>query len=283
MKVCVIVVTYNRLQLLKPCLYSLMNQTRQFDDIIVINNNSTDGTKEYLEGLEKIRVINQDNSGSAGGFNRGLKEAYNEQPDLIFLFDDDCEVYTNYLETALNYIEKSELDLSKPVAATSITYEEGRKLFFRGVSEGKWIKAARAEILYETEDLGFPFMIINRPLLETAGYPHTFWFTIMDDIEWADRIRKNGIKLFILNFEGGIHRVQRTIFKLFGRELENYAYWKTYYFYRNSIIYRRMKNKHLGIIRSIITLPILLLYPNNKFKRFSLGLKGILDGLNFKL
>ena len=43
-----IVVTFNRLPLLKKCLNSIRNQTNKDFDIIVVNNGSTDGTKEWL-------------------------------------------------------------------------------------------------------------------------------------------------------------------------------------------------------------------------------------------
>ena len=46
-KVDCIVVTYNRLSLLKECLVALLDQEYSLNKIYVINNNSTDETKEY--------------------------------------------------------------------------------------------------------------------------------------------------------------------------------------------------------------------------------------------
>ena len=54
-KICAIVVTYNRLELLKLTIERLLNQTRKLDEIIIINNASTDGTNEFLDGM-KVKV-----------------------------------------------------------------------------------------------------------------------------------------------------------------------------------------------------------------------------------
>ena len=48
-KVCAIVVTFNRLNLLKDVIQSLREQNSKLEEILVVNNNSSDGTKEWLE------------------------------------------------------------------------------------------------------------------------------------------------------------------------------------------------------------------------------------------
>ena len=61
-----VVVTYNRCQLLKRCLKKIIEQSIPPEEILVINNGSTDDTRNVLKKL-KIKTINQDNVGSAGG------------------------------------------------------------------------------------------------------------------------------------------------------------------------------------------------------------------------
>lgn len=63
-----VVVTFNRITLLQKCIKALYNQTKKLDAIIVINNNSTDGTKEWLDKQNNIIVIHQENVGGSGGF-----------------------------------------------------------------------------------------------------------------------------------------------------------------------------------------------------------------------
>ena len=52
-KVDAVIVTYNRLKLLKECISAVLNQTKSINNIIVVNNSSSDGTPEYLKELRK--------------------------------------------------------------------------------------------------------------------------------------------------------------------------------------------------------------------------------------
>lgn len=54
-RIAAVVVTYNRLDLLKECINSIRQQTRKLDEIIVVNNSSTDGTLEWLNEGRKGR------------------------------------------------------------------------------------------------------------------------------------------------------------------------------------------------------------------------------------
>ena len=53
----VVIVTYNRLELLKECLACVCRQTIPFSRVIVVDNHSTDGTRDYLEGREDTYVF----------------------------------------------------------------------------------------------------------------------------------------------------------------------------------------------------------------------------------
>ena len=82
MKIGVVLVTYNRLEKLKIALKSYEEQTVLPKYILVVNNNSNDGTKEYLENwakdnskIEKIVVNLDKNTGGSGGFYEGLKNS----------------------------------------------------------------------------------------------------------------------------------------------------------------------------------------------------------------
>ena len=77
MKLGVVIVTYNRLELLKECITACINQKEEFQKILIINNASTDGTKEYLENLQysNLEIINSNkNLGGSGGFWLGIKQ-----------------------------------------------------------------------------------------------------------------------------------------------------------------------------------------------------------------
>lgn len=81
-KIAAVVVTFNRLELLKKCVESLRNQTHKLDEILIINNSSTDGTLDWLNQQNDLTVISQENSGSAGGQFTGIKTAYEKRVRL---------------------------------------------------------------------------------------------------------------------------------------------------------------------------------------------------------
>ncbi|MCI1647900.1 MAG: glycosyltransferase family 2 protein [Bacteroides sp.] len=87
-RVCTIIVTYNRLELLKGTICAVQKQSYK-SDVVVVNNGSTDGTLEYLESLQDIIAINQSNLGGAGGFFVGIKYAVENDYDYVWIMDDD--------------------------------------------------------------------------------------------------------------------------------------------------------------------------------------------------
>ncbi len=95
MRVTAVVVTYNRLTLLKECVAALLQQDYKELNILLVDNNSTDGTKEYVNELiafhaDKISALFlEKNIGGSGGFHEGMKHAMKNNPDWLWLMDDD--------------------------------------------------------------------------------------------------------------------------------------------------------------------------------------------------
>jgi GT2 family glycosyltransferase len=102
-KVCAVVVTFNRLKLLQEVLASLALQTRPPDQILVVNNASTDGTTQWLAQQPGLKVINQDNCGGAGGFSTGVQAAFEQGFDWIWCMDDDVVAEKECLQTLLAF------------------------------------------------------------------------------------------------------------------------------------------------------------------------------------
>lgn len=109
----VVLVTYNRLDKLKIALKCYEKQTYLPKEIIVVNNNSNDGTYEYLEKWKlkeskiKKTIINlKKNSGGSGGFYTGLKESLSKKFDYVWVSDDDAFPEKDCFEIANNFIEE---------------------------------------------------------------------------------------------------------------------------------------------------------------------------------
>ena len=86
MNISAIIPTYNRTDFVLQAIQSIQKQTVQVKEIIVVDDGSTDGTKELLKD-EDIVYIQQENSGVSSARNRGIKEAKYEW--IAFLDSDD--------------------------------------------------------------------------------------------------------------------------------------------------------------------------------------------------
>ena len=94
-KIAAVVVTYNRKELLCECLEAIIAQKRIVPDILIIDNHSTDGTKEtvadYMSGNDRIHYFDTgSNLGGAGGFQYGIRKGVELGYDYLWLMDDDC-------------------------------------------------------------------------------------------------------------------------------------------------------------------------------------------------
>src|SRR5690349_659996 len=116
--VCAILVTYNRLETLKTALEHVLVQVIKPTTIVIVDNNSTDGTIEFLQsvhGRDNIHCIFMDNNtGSAGaiaaGMTFGLENTQNKY-DYFWVLDDDTFYAPNALKDLVENIEQSEFSM----------------------------------------------------------------------------------------------------------------------------------------------------------------------------
>lgn len=96
-KITVSIPTFNRLALLKRTLESVFNQREEPDEVIVVDNCSTDGTWEYLNTLPKIKAYrNKENIGVINNFNEAIHKA---TMDYIVILGSDDLLLPEYIST----------------------------------------------------------------------------------------------------------------------------------------------------------------------------------------
>ncbi len=107
-KVSIVVVTYNNLGYTKLCLQSILEKTAYPNyEIIIVDNNSDDDTKDYLKNIDSDRIyimFNDDNLGFAKANNIGIKKA---QGDYIILLNNDTVVTRGWISGLLRYFGDS--------------------------------------------------------------------------------------------------------------------------------------------------------------------------------
>ena len=104
MKISVIIPTYNRANFLPEAIESVINQTQKADEIIIIDDGSTDNTIKILYEYKNLKIIQTKNLGVSHARNRGIKEAKNEW--VLFLDSDDAWI-KNKLEKQIDFHKKN--------------------------------------------------------------------------------------------------------------------------------------------------------------------------------
>ena len=184
-RVCAVLVTFNRKSLLRVCLNSLLQQTRPVDEILIVDNASSDGTPELLrEEFPQLPSLRLDsNTGGAGGFAAGMKRAYDEGFNWIWVMDDDIEMVPTALQGLLSFSDVGDLitpckmhpnglliweAIWNPAACSPLTLTRN-KSFANGK---RWTLVAFSN---------FEGALIRRNVIERSGLPDPRYFIGGDD------------------------------------------------------------------------------------------------------
>ena len=248
-KIDVVVVTYNRLDKLKKTLLCYDQQTVPFRNLIVVDNNSTDGTVSYLKDWEKTPSVYgkyvlfmNDNIGGAGGFYEGQKFAVSLNPDWILLADDDAYPSKSLIAKFQGFVSRHIHDLGNVVAlCTSVHYPNGEICFshrsrFRLSYGLRHYMDRIPDSFYQKEFFDVDFFsyvgaIIKVDAIKKVGYDKPQYFIYYDDSEHCMRLRKIGRIVCVPDLEI-IHDSGWDTEKTNPGELIS---WRDYYSTRNRI------------------------------------------------
>jgi len=299
------VVTFNRKKLLEECLNALFAQSRKLSKIIIVNNNSTDGTKEFLNKLIKKNknfiVINlKKNIGNAGGQYVGIKRAYKEGADWVWAMDDDAIPKKEALKELMIHSKKPNIS----VLGGKVLEEGGEiSLKHRGLFEfNNFLKNTHSSILkreYSKKTVTIDFvsfvgMLINRNAISKAGFPKKDFFIQADDAEYCIRLGKVG-KIVLVPSSIIIHKevmqkkfIQKKKFNKTFFRLPYDKFWISYYGIRNNVWigkkYSRKKTQFYATFLSRLfkSIFMVLVLDDFKIKRIFFLLNAYFDGLKGK-
>lgn len=198
MKIAAVILTYNRKDLLNQCLDAVKSQTRPCDEIIIIDNASTDGTEQMLRQLAMSNVTVHrlsENIGASGGFNAGFRLAYQSGADQVWMMDDDVIPAEDALEQLLNADTLLSKNAIEPAFLLSTAYTESGL-----VTNAPSIDQRPNRIAYENWPLTlehglapvrratFVSILVPRRTLATYGLPIASMFIWGEDTEYTLRI-----------------------------------------------------------------------------------------------
>ncbi len=190
LRVCAVVVTWNRRDLLAQCLRALQKQTRPLDTILVVDNKSTDDTLKMLSsefaGVEILAL--PENVGGAGGFHAGMKHAFEAGSDWIWIMDDDGTPAPNCLEELMRPIDGP----LAPQVLLPVQRDNAGRLY--GMSLNK--KEMAAEIIESGAPRAGKFLftfvgpMFHREVIRKLGLPIKEFFIWFDDFEYSVRVHR---------------------------------------------------------------------------------------------
>jgi GT2 family glycosyltransferase len=265
--VAVVVVTYNRADLLEKMLTGLAALDRAPDAVYVVDNASTDHTPDVLaastlSGLVTIRTT--ENLGGAGGFHLGLQTAYQRGHDVMWLMDDDVvpapDCLTRLLEadgSCLIAVREDRTGALVEKAAVRFDLRNPLAILPKRASvESTYRTRASMPATVEVQNVAFEGFLVRREVIERIGLPDPSYFIFYDDVDFAIRARRAGYP---------IHAVRDAVLV---RQLEfdqqhDLAGWKGYYMYRNLFMvhFRYGENALVRLKPWLITLVVVLASP----------------------
>lgn len=199
-RIAAVVVTYNRLDMLRD-LVAVLERVPGLDEVLVVDNASTDGTGEWLAGLGSERVHGRtliENTGGAGGFHEGLRWAVERGADLAWLMDDDGTPDDGCLARLL--VHDGDLDFWGPVVVDRADPE--RLVFPIRLPGGTRVVHAMADVRRAAEagllrGIVIPFngVLVTRALVERIGLPRKEFFIWGDDHEYRLRAERAGARI----------------------------------------------------------------------------------------
>ncbi|AXQ20984.1 glycosyltransferase [Acinetobacter wuhouensis] len=247
MKVSIIIVTYNRKELLLQCLKALMLQTYKITTLIVVNNASTDGTEDYvknsnLQGVDKIKWVNlKNNIGGAGGFFSGIEYALKQDAEWIWMMDDDGYPEPECLQKLTDEVRCREVQAISPL---QVNIHDVDKLAFPVWVNGKQLRGNVGQVL-DNNFIGqeanlFNGLLIHESVIKKIGLPKKELFIRGDEVEYTKRLLKNNIKFGTLTSAKFYHPSDdnERIKSLFGLLITRDAHsdFKNYYMFRNRAV-----------------------------------------------
>lgn len=188
--------TYNRLELLKRAVQSVQNQTYKNFEIIIVDDNSSDGTQDFLVGLTKvdsrIRYFFKDkNSGACVSRNIAINLA---QGELITGLDDDDYFLPHRLEFFLDYWVNKKREDSIALFTSNIKSEKSNQAKEHSLFSKKYFK--KDDLLFANY-VGNQIFTETKTLRQVSGFDESFcmwqdlelWYRVGDlgNFEYVDK------------------------------------------------------------------------------------------------
>lgn len=238
------VVSADNLDLLLPCLRSVLESTHRIDlELFVVDNASTDGTATLVQaGFPQVHVIrNQSREGFSTNNNMVLRRG---QGRYLMLLNDDTLVLDGALDHLVAFMDSRE----EVGASGSFLLNPDGSLqpafahFPHPVLEGLWSAASqslrrmkRANEPFEVDSVCGAAMLVRREVIEQVGVLDTAFDPIYsEEVDWCYRIKQAGWRIYILPHSQIIHYGSQTMNRIVPRKYELLLSHKALFFRKHA-------------------------------------------------
>ena len=215
--VSVVIPAYNAVATLGRCLAALSAQSRSPDEIIVVDDGSTDDTAE-LARRYGVRVVRQANAGPAAARNAGARAAHG---DLLLFTDADCAPAPDWVERLVATFSDSTVSGAKGVYQTAQTELVAR--FVQIEYEDKYDRMRGQERIDFVDTYSAAY---RRDLfLQAGGFDTAFPTASVEDQEFSFRLAQAGHRLVFVPDARVAHLHDRTLVEYVRRKFW-IGHWK---------------------------------------------------------
>ena len=310
-----VVVTYNRKKLLAECLEALLSQSAPCD-LLIVDNASTDGTREYLEELRarcgeaataanmagsaaeaktvatsevaeispEIHIFHmEENLGGAGGFSFGIKKGVSLGYRYLWVMDDDCIPEKDALWALLRSAERHGDGFG--FLASKVLYEDGETCEINMPKQGIYHKRSHPDQPeYPCDFACFTSVLFPAEVVRAVGLPIREFFIWSDDWEYTRRISRQ-LPCYGVMDSVAVHkpasRKSCDIVSETGERLNRYPY-----IYRNDVfLYRRegLPGALYVLLRAVLhTVRVLLRSPGQRLQKCGIIWGSTIKGFGFR-
>lgn len=236
-KVFIVMLNYNGRDVIKKCLTSIFKIDYPNFEVIVVDNNSTDGSFEIAKGTfsKAIFIKNEENLGFSAGNNIGIKFAIERMAEYVLVLNNDTEVEKDFLE---KLVEEGEKDPKTGILSPIIFNGKTKEIWFSG-GKIKWLKMktqhekdTKEKDVYKTGYITGCAMLIKSNVFKKIGLFDEDFFLYYEDADFCLRAKKARIKNKIVSSSWVYH------FENSEEENKNKVYWLVFsgllFFRRNT-------------------------------------------------
>lgn len=257
MRVIAVVVTYNRLSLLQECIGALKNQSYSPSSILVVNNNSTDGTTQWLAKQTGLETLNlPENKGGSWGFYEGMVRAYHSGADWIWVLDDDTICNPDTLQELITARDIL-LQHNEPVGFVSskVLWKDGQNHTMNTLCTYPW-HTPQQQLAYLPNDISrvqestFVSCLFSKDAMKKAGLPIKEFFIWHDDIEYTRRMVRMGLIAGLATRSIVTHKTHLNYTSDIFMALPEEA-WRYIHGLRNELYTRRYHKSYASFLRHV--------------------------------